>query len=197
MKKALTSLALIGFLAVTMIPLVASAQAGPVKCIKLGADIKWTDPISGTTGDAPFKCKTDTEKYCLFKAGKGVGEEIGASQCGEGETPTFYQCSSMTADKPWKDEGDYFSQQASCLTNSWGMLGLLNGISVATGWIFTVLIGIVSLFIAWGAFNIVTAGGAPEKVSSGRNYIVYALIGLAVAFLAKALPSIVSALLGV
>jgi len=82
-------------------------------------------------------------------------------------------------------------------TDQWGFICLINGLYVATDWIFIILIVVVGLFIIWGAFDIVTAAGTPEKVGSGRNKILYALIGLAVALLAKALPSIVSALLGV
>ena len=86
---------------------------------------------------------------------------------------------------------------ATNTTNAWGLCCALDGVYTATDWVFVVLIAVVAILIIWGAFTIVTAGGAPEKVSSGRNYIVYALIGLAVALLAKALPSIVKALLGV
>jgi len=49
--------------------------------------------------------------------------------------------------------------------------------------------------IVVGAFNIITAGGAPDKVTAGRNYILYALIGMVVAFFAKAIPAIVAALI--
>jgi len=82
-------------------------------------------------------------------------------------------------------------------TKAWGMCCMLDAVYTVTDWIFVVLIIIVALLIAWGGFLIATAAGAPEKVASGRNYILYALIGLAVALLAKALPSIVKALLGV
>jgi hypothetical protein len=189
MKNILPALILISFL----VPMVVSAQAGPVKCIKLGVDIKWRAPISGTKGDAPFDCTTG-KKYCLFKAGKGVGEEIEANQCGEVSAVTT-ECNATTG--VWEDKGTYFEQRASCLTNAWGMIALLNGIGVATNWIFVILMVVVGLLVIWGAFAIVTAAGSPEKVGSGRNKILYALIGLAVALLAKALPGIVSALLGV
>jgi hypothetical protein len=47
-----------------------------------------------------------------------------------------------------------------------------------------------------GALNIITAGGSPEKVTTGRNYIMYAVIGLIVALLAWELPNIVKAVAG-
>jgi len=56
---------------------------------------------------------------------------------------------------------------------------------------------LVGLFVIWGAFDIVTAAGTPEKIGSGRLKITWALVGLAVALLSKALPSLVKALLGV
>jgi len=82
------------------------------------------------------------------------------------------------------------------VTKAWGLCCALDGVYTATDWIFVILMVVVSLLIIWGAFTIVTAGGAPEKVTTGRNYIIYALIGLAIAILAKALPSIVKGLIG-
>ncbi len=169
--------------------LASAALAGPVKCCKLGADIKgWTGGYvySGTltntatggsvacTATTPCKC-SDPSSFAqgctLIKANTAGPNEAGVT-CEDGNAP-YYK------------------------TNSWGMVCLLNGIEVATNWTFIFLMVLVALFILWGAFNIVTAGGSPEKVGTGRSYIIYALVGLAVALLAKALPSIVQALLGV
>lgn len=83
------------------------------------------------------------------------------------------------------------------VTNQWGLICVLNGIYTITNWIFVILIAIATLIVIWGAFLLITAGGAPERVSSGRNFILYAMIGFAVALLARAVPSIVRALLGV
>ena len=83
------------------------------------------------------------------------------------------------------------------VTKEWGMCCILDALYTATDWIFVVLIVIVGLFIIWGGFNIATAGGDPQKVSSGRNFIMYALIGLVLATFSKALPAVVKALLGV
>ena len=82
------------------------------------------------------------------------------------------------------------------VTKAWGMCCMLDAVYTATDWIFVVLMAFVAIMIIWGGVTLVTAGGAPEKVTSGRNYIVYALIGFAIALLAKALPAIVRALLG-
>jgi hypothetical protein len=42
----------------------------------------------------------------------------------------------------------------------------------------------------------VTAGGSPEKASQGRQYLIYAVIGIIIALIARAIPTIAKALLG-
>ena len=77
-----------------------------------------------------------------------------------------------------------------------GMCCLLNTIYSVTDWIFIILVGLAGIFVIMGAVVILTAGGTPEKLTTGRNYILYAAIGLLVAFLAKAIPGIVKLLAG-
>ena len=137
MKKILSALALISFLAVLLVPMVASAQ--PATQCNIRHDLSAID-----------------------------------AKCVVGNNPI--------------DETD---------TKAWGLCCTLDGVYTATDWIFVVLIVVVALLIAWGAFMIITAGGAPENLEKGRSYILYALIGLVVALLAKAIPSIVKALIGV
>jgi hypothetical protein len=72
-----------------------------------------------------------------------------------------------------------------------GVCCLLNTIYGVTDVIFVILIGLAAIFVIIGAMMLMTAAGAPERVVTGRNYIMYAAIGLAVAFLAKAVPTIV------
>ena len=84
---------------------------------------------------------------------------------------------------------------SNCSTPDWGTICLLNSIARAFNWVFAILIAIVGIMVVIGAFSIITAGGAPEKVTTGRNYILYALIGLVVAFFAKAIPAIVASLI--
>lgn len=84
----------------------------------------------------------------------------------------------------------------SCLTDSWGMYCLLNSLNSIVDWIFIILVAIAAILVIFGAFSILTSGGSPEKVTSGRNFILYAAIGLLVAFLAKAVPGIVKMVSG-
>lgn len=79
---------------------------------------------------------------------------------------------------------------------SYGMCCLINSIYVLTDWLSFIIAGIVGLLIIYGAILIITAGGTPEKVTAGRNYILYAVIGFIVFLFAKAIPSIAKAILG-
>jgi len=72
---------------------------------------------------------------------------------------------------------------------------LLNTLYTVTDWIFAALIAIAGIFIIWGGVLIVMSGGAPEKVTAGRQNIVWAIIAILVALLAKAIPAIVKAML--
>jgi hypothetical protein len=48
------------------------------------------------------------------------------------------------------------------------------------------------IYIIMAAFNFVTAAGDPEKVTKARNFVLYALIGVLVAFAAKGLINLIS-----
>ena len=81
--------------------------------------------------------------------------------------------------------------------NTYGMCCLVNTVYSVTDWIFYILMAFVGVMIVIGAFTIITAGGNPENVTKGRNYILYAIIGMVVAFFARAIPAIVKAVIGV
>jgi len=78
-----------------------------------------------------------------------------------------------------------------------GVCCLLQVLYSVTDWIFAILIGLASIFIIIGAMNLLMSAGDPSKVASGRNYIMYAAIGLIVGFLAKAIPAVVKLAVGV
>lgn len=54
-----------------------------------------------------------------------------------------------------------------------------------------IIVALSILMILWSAFLFLTSGGDPAKITSARNYIIYALVGIAVALLAFALPTMV------
>ena len=78
----------------------------------------------------------------------------------------------------------------------WGMLCLLDAVYSVTDWIFYGLLALVTVFTIYGGFKIVMAGGDSAKVDVGRNYVIYATVGLVVAFLSKVIPSIAEGIVG-
>ena len=77
-----------------------------------------------------------------------------------------------------------------------GMCCVMNSIYTVTDWIFIIILAIVAIMVLWGAFTLLTAGGSPEKQNTGRGYIIWAMVGMVVALLAKAIPAIVRAVMG-
>mgnify|MGYP001560577756 CR=1 FL=1 len=75
-------------------------------------------------------------------------------------------------------------------------LDVMNALGKIVDWLFTILLVIAALFIVLAAYTFVTAGGDPEKVNTARNQVLYALIGVAVAFLAKGLVALVQRIVG-
>lgn len=63
---------------------------------------------------------------------------------------------------------------------------------------FLYIIGptIAVIMILWGSFQIFTAGGDVEKVKSGKNTILYAIIGLVIILAGSGIDLIIQSLLG-
>jgi FtsH-binding integral membrane protein len=59
-------------------------------------------------------------------------------------------------------------------------------------WIFVALLVVAAIFIIWGAIEFITSGGAPEKVGSARNKLIWALVGVVVAFIARGLVVLIT-----
>jgi hypothetical protein len=72
----------------------------------------------------------------------------------------------------------------------------LDTIYTVTDWFFYIVLAFAIIFVIFGAFNIMTAGGSPEKVKVGRDFILYAIIGLLVGLIAKSIPYIARAVIG-
>lgn len=63
-------------------------------------------------------------------------------------------------------------------------------------WSFYFLILIAVIFIVVSAFQFLTAGGNPDNVTRARNTLMYALVGVALAVLAKGLVYLVKFIVG-
>ncbi len=69
---------------------------------------------------------------------------------------------------------------------------LLDRVYTIADWIFVILLVVAALFIIWGAFGFVLSGGDPEKVTAARNKLIWALVGVIVAFISRGLVRIVT-----
>ncbi len=94
-------------------------------------------------------------------------------------------------DCPISGDCPFDSTQFDC-----GVCCLLNSVFTVTNWIFIFLMALSALMIIVGAFNYVTSAGDTTKTTAGRNYIMYAAIGIAIALFARAIPAIVKLLIG-
>jgi hypothetical protein len=72
-----------------------------------------------------------------------------------------------------------------------GMCCLLNTVYTVTDWLFFAISLVAVIFILIGGWTFVTAGGNAENTAKGRNYLIMAAIGILIALLARAVPSIV------
>jgi len=64
-----------------------------------------------------------------------------------------------------------------------------------TNWFFTILMAVAVIILILAAWTFLTAGGNPDAVTKARQMLIFALIGVAVAVLAKGLPALIQALL--
>lgn len=68
---------------------------------------------------------------------------------------------------------------------------LVDRVLVFIDWFFWALIIISFFMLLIGAFNILTAGGNPDKVALGRKYLMFASIGLVLALLTFVIPRMI------
>jgi len=72
-----------------------------------------------------------------------------------------------------------------------GILGILDTI---TDWIFAIIMTVALIFLIMAAFQFVTGGGDPAKVSEARQKLMYAFIGIAIAFVSAGFIRVISVL---
>lgn len=125
----------------------------------------------------------------------GVGDEIDGSQ-----TPVFIgPKEGAVCDKDGNGTIDDTDKLVATdkIRTDWGMICLLNTIYTVTNWIFYILTLIAVLMIVYGGFLYVSAAGDPAKATKGKTVLTLSIIGLAIALLAKFIPSLVRFVLNV
>ncbi|MFH1894510.1 MAG: hypothetical protein ABH813_01240 [Patescibacteria group bacterium] len=102
----------------------------------------------------------------------------------------------------WEDKGFVCPAKGSpCVFDNTtgftcGSCCTMDTIYTVTDWIFLGVVSIAMIMIFIGAFNIITAGGSPEKVTTGRSYIIFAAVGIIIALIAKLIPVIAKNIIG-
>jgi hypothetical protein len=75
-------------------------------------------------------------------------------------------------------------------------IGIINALRSLINWFFTVVIIVSVIFLIIAAFTFLTAQGDPEKIRKARQFVIYALIGIAIAVGAIGLVVLVQRALG-
>lgn len=78
--------------------------------------------------------------------------------------------------------------------NTDGLSGGVALIQKITNWLFTVLLVLAVLFIIMAAFKYLFSGGSEEAVGTAHKMIIYAVVAIAVAFLARGIVFVVQEL---
>lgn len=130
-----------------------------------------------------------------IKEGSTISPQIEAGGVSRGGVTVKYR----RLDNDSWDGGETFvgagSNLAKAIENKWGLICLVNTINSATGWIFFVLMAVSFILMLVAAFFWVTSGTNPENQKKAGKMILAALIGIAIAILARIIPGIVIGIL--
>ena len=77
-----------------------------------------------------------------------------------------------------------------------GTCCFMNTLLNVRDWLFYILLTIAAIFIIVAAYYFVTASGNPEQVTKAKHLVLYALIGVLVAFMALGLVSLIGTIAG-
>lgn len=69
-------------------------------------------------------------------------------------------------------------------------------LDTATRWFYGIFLALAVLMVIYAGFMFLTAGGDAEKISKAREALMYAVVGVVVALLARSIVPIAKALLG-
>ena len=71
---------------------------------------------------------------------------------------------------------------------------VLDLLDLITDWVFAIAMTIALIFLIMAAFQFVTGGGDPQKVSEARQKLLYAFIGIGVAFVSAGFVRVIGEL---
>lgn len=67
-------------------------------------------------------------------------------------------------------------------------------LNAIVNWVFGILVLFAALMLVWAGFQFVTAGGDAEKLGEARQKVLWALIGIIIAFASRGLVAFVQTL---
>jgi len=141
-----------------------------------GADTAEAGCDADTYG--PGDCITGGETNCALETGDTIGPTYA--------TVTGYDTADPPAPNAW----------VSHYTDEWGMICLVNTVYNVTNWIFYLLMVIVVVMVVIGGATYMLASGDPERAGKGKSIIIYGIVGLVIALLARLIPSVVKLIVG-
>ena len=78
-----------------------------------------------------------------------------------------------------------------------GLCCLLNTVYTVTSWVFVLMMALAVILIVIGGATYMLATGDPDKAAKGKSIITFAIIGLAIALIARFVPPVVKFIMGV
>ena len=73
---------------------------------------------------------------------------------------------------------------------------LLNMLDTIADWAFAILLGVAALVLIVGGIQFITAQGDSTKIATARQWLIWALVGVAVGVAAKGLVAVIRSILG-
>jgi magnesium-transporting ATPase (P-type) len=87
-------------------------------------------------------------------------------------------------------------EEISGENSDWGLICLIGMVHYVTNWIFYILMIVVMVMVLYGAFTFLTSSGDPTKTQKATKIITFAVIGMIVALLSRAIPATVKYITG-
>jgi len=78
----------------------------------------------------------------------------------------------------------------------WSVICMLATVYYVTNWVFYIILIAVMIMILYAAFLFLTSSGSPEKAGKATKVITYAIIGMVIGLLARAIPAAVRYFVG-
>ncbi len=132
----------------------------------------------------------------------GIVPLVGEAQVAPGEPPQGCTLRiNMTFPRAGQDDleltrGTTVGPGQTYAEDDWAVICMLHTVQYVTNWIFYIIMIVVGIMILYAAFIYLTSQGNPEGPQKANKLITYAIIGLVIALLARAIPAAVRYIIG-